>query len=394
MLAPTPETQKTMCIQNAIQSKIAELTDNGETIATFLAETLQGQSDHAIQIHHRLDAARMLTKYGISQPTEDPANSIPSPIKGDGQDGGDENHPSLSAPSPTLRDIVAYPVARYIRNRTDNGETLVHTLRNIMDGGDYDRDPFTDELRVVIKPHHRLAAAKELLRRAFGEYRPPRSNSVRHEQTLSPLMGEGWDGGENPSIDVRGSDPLNADLAKLVRERTTNGIDAAELLVRVVENEDEDWQPAHRLSAAKELLHRAYDLNYKAVSWEHLDAYNRATETHDEVADLEQARIEAGGAKIIREFDEAYAAGDKEAMRVAEEKYEAYHHRIRNGEDPDEAAKYAEHGPDDPDPDVDYYHQPLSEEAQAKFYREVVQGSAALSIPTPKLTIPVNNRSP
>ena len=70
-----------MCIQDNIQSKIAELTNDGESIAIFLADTLQGQSDPAIKICHRLDAARMLTRYGIPQP--DNITKFPAPSTGE-----------------------------------------------------------------------------------------------------------------------------------------------------------------------------------------------------------------------------------------------------------------------------------------------------------------------
>ena len=374
-----------MCIQTSIQSKIAELTNDGESIATFLADTLQGSSDPAIKICHRLDAARMLTRYGIPQP-----NNI-TPIRPDEKAQQDEESPSsMSAPAPTLRDIVAYPVARYIRERTCNGETLIDTLCYIMSGGDYNSAPFTGIPQRTIKPRERLAAAKELLRRAFGEYNPPRSASTPY----------------TTSIDVN-SDHLNADLARLVRERTNNGIEAAEFLIRVAENdtEEDDWQPAHKLSAAKELLHRAYDLNYESVSWEHIDAHNRATHIgfDTEGAEIESARIQAGRSELIRQFSEAYEAGDEETMRAVEDKYNAYNARINEGEDPDEALRHAELGPDDPDPDIDCY-KPQSEEEQAKFHREVVQiqGSPepdsdnrniASTLHIPNLTIPLSQKS-
>ncbi|MYC07433.1 MAG: hypothetical protein F4X57_09730 [Chloroflexi bacterium] len=388
-----------MCIQTTIQSKIAELTNNGESIAVFLADTLQGQSDPAIKVCHRLDAARILTKYGIPQP--DNITKFPSPSMEEGQDGGEENptHPVSPVNSaPTLRDIIAYPVARYIRDRTGNGEILIDTLCRIMNGGDHQPDPFTGRPQQTVKPRERLAAAKELLRRAFAEHNPPQANPVRPELV---------EGQNIPSIDV-GSDSLNSDLAKLVRDRTNNGIESAELLIRIAENDTEegDWQPAHRLSAAKELLHRAYDLNYDAVTWDHIDAYNRTKDADPrEPIDIESARIEDTRAKLIREFSEAYDAGNEEAMRNVEDKFNAYNARVNEGEDPDEALRHAELGPNDPDPDIDYYNTPLSEEEQAKFYREVVQiqddsecdsdnRSIANAIHIPKLTIPLNNRSP
>ena len=56
-----------MCIQNTLQQKIADLTGNGETIAMFLVDTMHSDS-YAIKHCHKMDAARLLTKYGFAQP--------------------------------------------------------------------------------------------------------------------------------------------------------------------------------------------------------------------------------------------------------------------------------------------------------------------------------------
>ena len=300
---------------------------------------------------------------------------------------------------PTLRDVAAYPVARYIRSRTDNGETLVEALCQIMEGDRYRPDPFTGRpMQSAIKPRHRLAAAKELLRRAFGES-AKRRNSALYD----------------PTADIDESDPVNSDLARLIRHKTDYGIEAAEFMIRVAESDEsaDDWTPEHRLGAARELLHRAYDLNYDAVTWQHVEAYHRATEIPDEGERLEHTRIQAGRIAIIREFNEAYKAGDEEAMRNIEDKLRAYDLYIDEGKTPDEALKYAEYGPNDPDPDADdsdgeTRYQPLSPEERAKFNRELTQlfaemdaesddkhdNSAAAQVHTPKLTIQLNNRSP
>ena len=386
-----------MCIQTAIQSKIAELTNNGEHIATFLTDTMHGQSDHAIKIHHRIDAARLLAKYGIPQPNN--ITEFPSPSMEEGHDGDEENptHPVIPGNSdPTLRDIVAYPVARYIRDRTNNGETLIDTLCHIMNGGHYNPDPFSGRPQHAIKPRERIAAARELLRRAFAEHNPisrhSRESGYPDDQNNIPSI---------PSIHV------SSPIAALAREKTNNGIDAAEQLIRIVENDnDDEWQPAHRVAAAKELLHRAYDLNYDAVTWEHIDAYNRAANIgfDAEGAEIERARIQSARSDIIREFSDASAAGDEQAMQAAEDKFNAYNARVNNGEDPDEALEHAELGPNDPDPDIDYLYPPLSEKEQAQFYRELIQiqgdgannsdnRSVANAIKIPKLTITLPEKS-
>ncbi|MCY3638986.1 MAG: hypothetical protein OXG80_07815, partial [Chloroflexi bacterium] len=92
-----------MCIQNTLQQKIAELTGNdGETIAIFLADTLQSDS-YAIKHCHKLDAARLLTKYGFAQPE---GKVIPFDPTGDEPPTDNSKLTTDNSKlTPTLRDI-------------------------------------------------------------------------------------------------------------------------------------------------------------------------------------------------------------------------------------------------------------------------------------------------
>ena len=65
---------------------------------------------------------------------------------------------------------------------------------------------------------------------------------------------------------------------------------------------------------------------------------------------------------IIKEFKEAMNKGDERAALRAEAKYR----RI----DVKPEKNIYDYGPDDPDPTVDYYFEPLSPEEQAKFDKE------------------------
>ena len=371
-----------MCIQNTLQQKIADITGNGETIVRYLADTMQSES-YAVKTCHKLDAARMLTKYGFATPAHDNI----TPIKEDWEEVDEQDeHVEKSQqpkPEPTLRDIVAYPTARYIRDRTNDGETLVEALCDVLqDTGEYDSQAaqgfgYSGTTRLPAKPHHRLAAAKELLRRAFGET-VTRRNLAAY----------------NPEADINVDEPINGHLANLVRDKTNNGTEAAELLIRIAENDrnEGDWTAAHRVSAAKELLHRAYDLNYEAVSWEHVQAYKQATDFADDGETLEQTRVQAGRIALLREYNEAYDSGDEEATQKAEDKFNAYNRYIREGKTPEQAMEFATLGPDDPDPEELYTQNPVNPVA---FTQERDRKHAvAAQIPTPKLTININNRSP
>ena len=314
----------------------------------------------------------------------------------------------MSVSAPTLRDIVAYPVARYIRSRTNDGETILDALTDIMQGGSNSRFDYEFNGPPPVKPNQRLAAAKEIMARAFGESRPPRAPSSEAAFKRPALTGsEKLAEARKAELALEHGDPVNERFAQLVRDKTNNGIDAAEIMVRIVENDtyEDDWLPAHRLTAARELLHRAYDLNFDAVTWEHVDAYRRATEDVEAYkrVDIAQERRHARMSEIIAEFDRAHDEDDEEAIQAAEKKYANF---VRHGDSPDhdEPIDYAGAGPDDPDPNAEYDNPPEGKADRAKFDRQVARqhasdkrdtgNTAAAAIAAPTLTIPIHNRSP
>lgn len=99
-----------MSIQTAIQNKIAELTNDGEDIAACLAGILRS-ADPSITTYHRIEAARILTKYGATQqegklipfnPTDNNTSSLsmdeePAPGEHRGWDWGEGNEDTPSA---------------------------------------------------------------------------------------------------------------------------------------------------------------------------------------------------------------------------------------------------------------------------------------------------------
>ena len=401
-----------MCIQTTIQNKIAELTNDGEDIAAVLADILRG-ADPTVLTCHRLEAAKILTKYGTAQPggkiipfntTNDENTPSPSaddrrgvrpdaliqvaegPVEGRQDDEQTQNPPHPVHPvrsRPTLRDIVSFPVARYIRERTNDGETLINALCYIMEGGHYSPDPFTGHPRPTVAPREKIAAAKELMRRAFGEYSPPRRASTT---PVRPELVEGQDA----HFELDPGDPVNSAIAQLVRDYTDNGVQAAELLIQVIESEPSgsEWKSSHRLIAAKELFHRAYDLNYEAVTWQDYEDYLHASEEYNKAYEIARARRKAETTAILNEYYAAQAAGDEDAMAAAEKKYRSYL-RAERGEK-EEEQEYPGYGPSDPDPTPKY---PLRAPKRNRS-RKNGRHTAATTTHTPKLTIPLHNRSP
>ena len=121
---------------------IREETDDGRLVIRFLIDVMQGQIDDSKPCH-RLDAARQLLNLGF-----DGARNV---IQSVSQSAG-VRAPS-SAPGNARFD---QGIADIIKLETADGRDAVRFLVDVMQGNLQD-----------FKPHHRLAAAKELLRRGF-----------------------------------------------------------------------------------------------------------------------------------------------------------------------------------------------------------------------------------
>ena len=97
-----------MCLPNTIQHKIHKRTGNGELIADFLADTVEGKYADA-KFHHRLEAAKHLMKYGFSE--EQAANAIRLSRAGGNPEGqGEDETPVQSPHSPGETCLPLLPV--------------------------------------------------------------------------------------------------------------------------------------------------------------------------------------------------------------------------------------------------------------------------------------------
>ena len=129
-----------------IQEIVRQETDDGRLIVRFFVSTMQGQLQDA-KPSHRIAAARQLVKLGFTE----------------AQDFIDENAPDpkrrrRAQHSPPADRKLASGLARIVRQETDDGRVAVRFLVDVMQGG-----------LPGFKPHHRLAAARELLRRGFDD---------------------------------------------------------------------------------------------------------------------------------------------------------------------------------------------------------------------------------
>ncbi len=310
-----------MCLPNAIQHKIRKRTGNGDMIANFLVDTMQGQHKDA-KFHHRLEAAKHLIKYGFTdtdcETTSDrlsraggnpvgeeqgEGTKTPSPSTEEGWDGGEISFAS-SAPVTHL-DILNYQIAHLIRHESAEGHTIVNFLVDIMTGRDR---PFTPK-KFRIKPADRMAAARELLRRGFGELGSRRKPS-------------------DATDEANAYDTLHTDLARRMREYSERGTDTVRFLLEVMSDPDPDLEFTihHRMSAAQELLRRGWDTNYDNIKPKHLQDYWRDKESPR--LSIGQKKTQAGLSTSIDDYDN-YDDTD----------YEAIAKEIREEEDRDDNSK-------------------------------------------------------
>ena len=127
-------------------SQIIKLrTNSGRTIVDFLVDVMQDRFKD-FRICHRLQAARLLTTYGNEDAPDFIADSPP------------DTQPTRNKSRRPRRTKFDTELARLIREDTDDGRSIARFLVNVMEG----------EL-MTFRPHHRMAAARELLNRGFGK---------------------------------------------------------------------------------------------------------------------------------------------------------------------------------------------------------------------------------
>ena len=167
-------------------------TDDGLEIIDFLLDVMQDRYDD-FPICHRLQAARLLTTYG----NEDAPNFI--------DDNPQESRSDRNGHRPSRPTKFDTELTRLIRENTDDGRSIVRFLVSVMVG----------DFR-SFRPHHRMAAARELLDRGFGksarnETPPPAPGPPEPIETPGPSTGDNNEITQIPESQFRQSD-LTEDL--------------------------------------------------------------------------------------------------------------------------------------------------------------------------------------
>ena len=286
-----------------IDATIQRLTGDGEIIAQFLVDTLQGYTRDAT-VSHRLKSAEWLTAFGRLIPE----SAIPksATIRPRPKSEPKQAKPGKK-PKVTEKQILHFDIARLIKQETNDGETIIEFLIRVISKIEETGENFT--------PAVRMRAARELLIRGFGGTIP----GVRRI-----LSGK--------------TEELDSYLSKIVREYTNYGADSIRFLVETMENKDpeaesrgaasfiklmrmrprtkpaEGFTASHRVWAACELLRRAYDIKTDHITYEDIQAYWSARTPAD-------ARKDDPGspAASLKGFTPEYLETQAAKMRDADE---------------------------------------------------------------------------
>ena len=248
-----------------IDATIQRLTGDGEIIAQFLVDTLQGYTRDAT-VSHRLKSAEWLTAFGRLIPESAIPKSASIRPRPKSEPKRDKIDTQDKKPKVTEKQILHFDIARLIKQETNDGETIIEFLIRVISKIEETGENFT--------PAVRMRAARELLVRGFGGTIP----GVRRI-----LSGK--------------TEDLDSYLSKIVREYTNYGADSIRFLVETMENKDpeaesrgaasfiklmrmrprtkpaEGFTASHRVWAACELLRRAYDIKTDHITYQDIQAY-------------------------------------------------------------------------------------------------------------------------
>ncbi len=151
---------------------VAEETSDGRRVVQFFIGVAEGRLD-GFQAHHRMDAAKELAKIGLEEFEDYVKANSPSPRRRSPRAARPAADDSLSPETEAAR----AELGKYARELTNDGRTVVRLYSEIMDG-------FRNH--EGFKSHHRIAAARELIRIGFGPVSAPRPEPAPVAEPQSP----------------------------------------------------------------------------------------------------------------------------------------------------------------------------------------------------------------
>ena len=163
--------------QQRLANIVAEETDGGRRVVRFFVQVAEGELDHQdFKPNHRMDAAKELVKIGLTE--------FDDYIRA-GHATASRHAPRSRRPAPdTETEQARQELAQYARELTDDGRTVIRLYSEVMDGLREDEG---------FKPHHRIAAGRELLKRGFDyecAHTQPSVASAQDTTGASPAVPE------------------------------------------------------------------------------------------------------------------------------------------------------------------------------------------------------------
>ena len=294
-------------LRHNLATFVNQLTDNGNRLAQFMWDVVQGEYPDA-KLHHRQQAARDLAVMGGQMPQDTPGSAARVVRVSD-----DESDPKPQKPKVTLKQILNKPVGAYIREETNNCRTLISALSEILspprvfESANPAEQKYQKATRIRV--NHQIAAAKEMVKRSLG--------------------------GRSPYCQTRTSPAeermLNSRLSREIREITDNGIGLARFLLEVVDNPktygprriiiEDPYTQTHRIWAIRDLIYRGSDIPWEHITPESIDACIRDLDAKErqEAELLLALRQESANARLTPEQEAEVLAIFEESQRKLDE---------------------------------------------------------------------------
>ena len=222
-----------------------------------MLDTVRGEYPDA-KHHHRQNAARDLAIMGGNLPQDTPGS--PARVV------REEDMPKPKTPKVTLKQIINKPIGAYIREKTDDCRDLATEYYNILfprpvfESANPDEKKYQKATR--IRPHHQVAALKEMMKRSIGSRNP---YSYAQTSAIEEKM-------------------LNSKLATEMRLSMDKGMGYARYMFEILENDKTDrygaiitdpFTQTHRLWALNELCRMGADIPWEHLTPEAIDTFFR-----------------------------------------------------------------------------------------------------------------------
>ncbi len=302
-------------VRHNIARRVNQLTHDGDRLIQFMWDTVQGEYPDA-KFHHRQNAARDLAVMSGQLPQDTPG----SPARVVRQ----EDMPKSKTPKVTLKQIINKPIGAYIREKTDDCRDLATEYYNILfprpvfESANPDEKKYQKATR--IRPHHQVAALKEMMKRSIGSRNP---YSYAQTSATEEKM-------------------LNSKLGTEMRLSMDKGMGYARYMFEILENDKTDrwgaiitdpFTQTHRIWALNELCRMGADIPWEHITPEAIDTFFRdlhAKERRQAERLLAQRQQSASAeltpeqkAEVLTAFEEMQRTADQNDRKAAQKAQKA-----------------------------------------------------------------------